>query len=222
MSVDPEDVQRAKREIQAIVQQIAELSRSDVSLDQFYDEFLNKVVTALAAAGGAVWTLSGGSLQLTYQINLRNTGLLENPIGQEQHGRLLHKTLESDEGLLVAPHSGHSVGSENLVSDKQDEHAAANPTDFLLVLMPVFNDQGPQGVVEVFQRPGSRPNTQRGYLRFLQQTCDIAGEYLRGRRLRHLADKQSLWEHSNRSPAWPTRRSTSARPPTPSPTRVAD
>lgn len=189
ISVDPEDVQRAKREIQSIVQQIAELSRTDTSIEQFYDEFLNKVVAALAAAGGAVWTLAPTGLQLTYQINLRNTGLVENPIGQEQHGRLLQRTLSSDEGLLVAPHSGTAMGT-----DDGDEHAAANPTEFLLVMVPVHNDQGPQGVVEVFQRPGARPATQRGYLRFLQQTCDLAGEFLRGRRLRHLAEKQSLWE----------------------------
>ncbi|QDU54858.1 efflux RND transporter periplasmic adaptor subunit [Aeoliella mucimassa] len=189
MSVDPEDVQRAKREIQAIVQQIAEMSRADVSVEQFYDEFLNKVVAALAAVGGAVWSLSGNGLQLTYQINLRNSGLVDNPIGQEQHGRLLQRTLASEEGLLVAPHSGAALDT-----DAADEHVAANPTEYLLVLVPVHNDQGPQGVVEVFQRPGARPATQRGYLRFLQQTCDLAGEFLRGRRLRHLAEKQTLWE----------------------------
>jgi multidrug efflux pump subunit AcrA (membrane-fusion protein) len=189
VSVDPEDVQRAKREIQTIVQQIAELSRTDTTIEQFYEEFLNKVVAALAAVGGAVWTVTSGGMQLTYQINLRSTGLVDNPIGQEQHGRLLQRTLASDEGLLVAPHSGSAAGTSD-----GDEHAAANATDYLLVMVPVHNDQGPQGVVEVFQRPGSRPATQRGYLRFLQQTCDLAGEFLRGRRLRHLAEKQGLWE----------------------------
>ena len=70
--MDDAAVQRAKREIQVIVQQIAELSRSDVSPDQYYEEFLNKVVSALAAVGGAVWTVSAtGQLQLGYQINLR-------------------------------------------------------------------------------------------------------------------------------------------------------
>src|SRR5690606_35771317 len=107
-------------EIQAIVQQIAELSRSDLSADQFYEAFLNKVVTALAALGGAVWTLGTSGFQLTYQINLRSTGLLENPIGQAQHGRLLQQSLTSSEGMLAAPHSGHAGGS-----DLDDEHAAA-------------------------------------------------------------------------------------------------
>ncbi|MEM6330884.1 MAG: hemolysin D, partial [Planctomycetota bacterium] len=189
-SPDPDAVQRAKREIQGIVQEIADLSRQDVAPERYYDEFLNKVVSALAAAGGAVWTLSdAGQLQLGYQINLRSTGLLENPIGQAQHGRLLGRAMAEPEGVLAPPHSGATGGA-----DTDDEQAAANPTDYLLVMAPVHNDQGVQGVVEVFQRPGARPATQRGYLRFMQQTCELAGDYLRGRRLAHLADKQSLWE----------------------------
>ncbi len=62
------------------------------------------------------------------------------------------------------------------------------------MLAPVLNDQGPQGVVEVFQRPGARVATQRGYLRFLLQVCEFAGEFLKFRRLSHLSEKQTLWE----------------------------
>lgn len=183
-------MQRAKREIQTIVRQIADLSRQEHPPDRFYEEFLQKIVSALAASGGAVWTLSDARhFQLSYQINLRETGLAQNPIGQEQHGRLLTKVLTDNEGVLVPPHSGAAGGT-----DSDDEHAAANPTDFLLVLAPVFNDEGVQGVVEVFQRPGARQATQQGYLRFLLQTCELAGDYLRGRRLKHLSSKQSLWE----------------------------
>ena len=188
-SVDAGEVERAKREIQGLVQEIAELSRTEIAQETFYDALLNKVVAALAAPGGAVWTMAEtGGLQLTYQINLRDTGLVENPIGQAQHGRLLRQVLEGTEGALVAPHSGSGDATEN------DPDAAANPTDFLLVLAPVFNDQGPQGVVEIFQRSGARTPTQRGYLRFLLQVCEFAGDFLKGHRLRHLADKQTLWE----------------------------
>lgn len=197
---DSDAVQRAKREIQAIVQQISELSRQDISPDRYYEEFLNKVVSALAAAGGAIWTVSDtGQLQLGYQINLRQTGLAENPIAQEQHGRLLHRVLTAptgpgfDEGLVVQPHSGFSSDGE-VVEASTGEHLPANATDFLLVLAPVHNDQGAQGVVEIFQRAGGRPQVQAGYLRFLLQVCQLAGDYLRGRRLAHLADKQTLWE----------------------------
>ncbi len=188
-SVDAHEVERAKREIQGLIQEISELSRSEISPADFYDAMLNKVVAALAAPGGAVWTVSeNGGLQLAYQINLRLTGLSENEVGQQQHGRLLHQVMSGSEGTLVAPHSGAGDATDS------DENAAANPTDFLLVLAPVHNDQGPQGVVEIFQRSGARITTQRGYLRFLLQVCEFAGDFLKARRLRHLSEKQSLWE----------------------------
>lgn len=181
-------MERAKREIQGLVQEIAELSRTEVSQADFYNALLNKVVAALAAPGGAVWTVAEtGGLQLAYQINLRETGLIDNQIGQAQHGRLLHQVLGSTEGALVAPHSGAGHAAD-------DTETAANPTEFLLVMAPVHNDQGPQGVVEVFQRAGARTATQRGYLRFLLQICEFAGDYLKSRRLQHLAEKQTLWE----------------------------
>ncbi|MFO0790436.1 MAG: HlyD family efflux transporter periplasmic adaptor subunit [Pirellulales bacterium] len=188
-SVDSEQVERAKREIQGLVQEIAELSRADISPADFYNAMLNKVVAALAAPGGAVWTLTdNGALQLTYQINLQQTGLIENQVGQQQHGRLLRQVLLGPDGALIAPHSGTGEVTDG------DEEAAANPTDFLLVLAPMRNDQGPQGVLEVFQRPGARITTQRGYLRFLMQVCEFAGDFLKAGRLRHLSEKQTLWE----------------------------
>lgn len=197
---DDDAIRRAKAEIQSIVRQITELSRQDISPERYYEEFLNKVVSALAAPGGAIWTVSEtGQIQLGYQINLRQTGLAENPIAQEQHGRLLHRILSAPvgpgfkEGAVVPPHSGFGADGE-VVEAASGEHLPANGTDYLLVLAPVHNDQGAQGVVEVFQRPGARPAVQQGYLNFLLQVCQLAGDYLRGRRLAHLADKQSLWE----------------------------
>lgn len=187
--MDAEQVERAKREIQSLVQEIAELSRTEIAPIDFYNAMLNKVVAALAAPGGAVWTMApSGGLQLAYQINLQQTGLIENQIGQQQHGRLLRQVLLGPDGALIAPHSGTGEATDT------DENAAANPTDFLLVLAPMRNDQGPQGVLEIFQRPGARLTTQRGYLRFLLQICEFAGDFLKAGRLKHLSEKQTLWE----------------------------
>jgi multidrug efflux pump subunit AcrA (membrane-fusion protein) len=192
--LDNDAVLRAKREIQGILQQLSELSRSGAPQDQFYEGFLNRVIAALAAVGGAVWTVSdSGMLQLAYQVNLRQTGLAEDPIAQAQHGRLLSRVMNAQKGEIVAPHSGFS-STGALIGSEEDDKAAANATDFLLILAPVHNDQGPQGVVEVFQRGGGRPQVQQGYLNFLHQTCQLAGDYLRSQRLRHLADKQSMWD----------------------------
>lgn len=187
--IGEEAVLRAKQEIQGLMHEIVDLSKTEVDPSQFYAAVIDKSVTALAAIGGVAWVQDeSGPLKLEYQVNLRQTGLAESQNAQIQHGRLLQQVLDKGEAILVPPHSG-TVGGED-----GDEQGAANPTEFLLVIAPIVSDRGVDGLVEIFQRPGARPTTQRGYLRFLNQVCEVAGEYVKTRRLRHFATKQSLWE----------------------------
>lgn len=184
-SLDPHLIEQTKQQIRSLVSEIAQLTKEEVSPEEFYGQFLTRVVSALAAIGGAVWTRNEeGRLALQYQINLQQTKLRENEEGQAQHGRLLYKALSVPEGLLVPPHSGAGeVGDE----------PAGNPTDFLLVLGPLRTDLETVGVLEVFQRSEAGPNTQKGYLRFLLQMCELAGDFLKSHQLRHFSDRQVLW-----------------------------
>ena len=58
-------------------------------------------------------------------------------------------------------------------------------------------DGNVEGVIEIFQRPDSQPATQRGYLRFLIQMCELAGEWLKTRKLKHFSDRHSLWAQAD-------------------------
>jgi len=188
-SPEEDAVQRAKQEIQGLVQEVVELSKSEIEPPEFYAALMDKSVAALAAIGGVVWMQEeGAGLQLEYQVNLRETGLAESETAQLQHGRLLQQVMEKGEPALIPPHSG--AGG----ADEGDAGAAANPTDYLLVIAPIISDRGVDGLVEIFQRSGARPTTQKGYLRFLKQICELAGEYVKSRRLRHFTHKQTLWE----------------------------
>lgn len=188
-SPDDEAILRAKQEIQSLVQEMVDLSKSDVDAEEFYAALVDKSVSALAAIGGVVWTIDEtAGFKLQYQMNLRESGLVNNPAAQMQHARLLEGIVKKGEPTLVAPHSGAGgVGDD-------DHHVAANPTDHLLVIAPISTDQGVDGLVEIFQRAGAKPSTQRGYMRFLLQMCELAGEYLKTQRLRHFVTKQTLWE----------------------------
>jgi hypothetical protein len=73
--------------------------------------------------------------------------------------------------MLVPPRSGFG-----------DNNRAGNPTDYLLVIEPLKTDLGALGIVEVFQRTEAGPATQRGYLRFLNQMCELAGDSVALRR----------------------------------------
>ncbi len=184
----PDDnlIEQTRRQIQALVGEISQLSRQNVAPGQFYGEFLNRVVSALAAIGGSIWTTGeNGQLALQYQINLQQTGLLADEEKQKTPQPAALQAAQqprlSANGVLVPPHSGFG----------DDE--AANPTEFLLVFGPLRTDLEMVGLVEIFQRAEAAPQVQQGYLRFLVQMCELAGDFLKSHQLRHFSDRQVLW-----------------------------
>lgn len=176
-------VQEMKHEIRSLVQEIAQLAQADISGDEFYAGALNRIVSAMAAVGGAFWAIDQEGFSVQYQVNLAQVALSSNETARVQHQRLLERVAESQQALLVPPRSGPPGESE-----------AANPTEQLLVLAPILFEGRSHGILEIFQRPGGGPTTQRGYLRFLAQMADLAGDFLKNHRLRQLQDRQQVWQ----------------------------
>ena len=185
-TVNAQTVEQTKQQIRSLVGEIAQLSKSDVSAEEYYAAFMQRIVSALAAVGGAVWLVSEGHRpELAYQINLSET-LLTPGDNAKRHLRLLNHIVQSGEPQLVPPLSGG-----------EGEDAGGNPTGYLLVLVPLASDGVIEGVIEVFQRSDSQPATQRGYLRFLIQMCELAGEWLKSRKLKHFSNRHSLWAQAD-------------------------
>ncbi|MGH7134668.1 MAG: Clp protease N-terminal domain-containing protein, partial [Pirellulales bacterium] len=160
-------IEQTKRQIRGMVAAIVELTKQDVKEADFFVAFLERVVACLAAKGGAIWMLGDdGSLELCYQFHLPETFLAELEESAEPHRRLLDEVLAAGIGSLVAPTSGSF------------ESRLGNPTDFLLILGTIKLLGSPQGVVEILQRPGAPPSTQCGYLKFVEQMCALADEYV--------------------------------------------
>ena len=187
-SVDAATIEQTKQQIRGLVQQIAQLSRSDVDAEQFYAEVLQKIVTALAAVGVAVWTITPDKrLKLDYQINIDRSLLQTDSEHAQKHLRLLQSVIQSGESKLAPPQSGG-----------EDPNSPGNPTNALLVLAPMQTDDSVEGVLEIFQRPDSQPASQQGYLRFLVQMSQLVGDWLKNRKLRTFSDRQSLWAEIDR------------------------
>ncbi len=186
-SVNAETIEQTKQQIRSLVSEISQLSKSDIGAEEYYAAFLQRVVSALAAVGGAIWLVEEGRrLQLAYQINLSQTLLDSSSDDAGKHLRLLNQVINSGEGNLFPPLSG-----------AVDEDAGGNPTRYLIVLSPLRNDGQVEGIIEIFQRPDSPPATQRGYLRFMEQMSELAGEWLKTQKLKQFSDKTSLWAQAD-------------------------
>jgi biotin carboxyl carrier protein len=185
--VSAETIEKTKQQIRGLVSEIAQLSKSDMGPEEFYSAFLQRVVQALAAVGGAVWVLGEGKKpQLSYQINISEKLLDKDSEDAGKHFRLLDYIASSNSGQLIPPLSGAA-----------DERMGGNPTRQLLVIHPLGHDNQVEGLLEIFQRADTQPATQRGYLQFVKQMCELAAEWFKNRKLRDLGDRSSLWSQAD-------------------------
>ena len=159
MTVNQQTVEETKAQIRGLVNEIAQLAKSGATPDEFYSGLLTRIITALAAAGGAIWLLDeNGKLRLQYQVNAEQKLLNQENGDGVKHHRLIERVARSGQSILVPPFSGTTDGE-----------GESNPTRYLLVLGSLQHDERQDGLIEVFQRPDTAPDTQKGYLRFVQQ-----------------------------------------------------
>ena len=188
-SINAETIEQTKQQIRGLVGEISQLSKSNLSPEEFYSAFLHRVIQALAAVGGAIWLVGEGRRpKLAYQINLSDTLLDSTSEEAVRHMQMLSQVLASNEAQLIPPLSGTSA-----------EGGAGNPTRYLLVLAPLQGEGEGQveGLVEIFQRPDAQPATQRGYMRFLLQMCELATEWTKSQKLKRFSDRHSLWAQAD-------------------------
>src|SRR4051794_5444719 len=182
-TIDPGLLEQTKNQIRKLVAEIADLAESDIQPPEFYVEFLNRAVAAVAASGGAFWLLDGrGSLKLQHQLEFRLTGLLDGRVRTQPHDALLGVMLQASQPQIIPP--GAAVeGMPN----------AGNPTQFALIIAPLMVDKQVVGLVEILMDPTRRAATQKSTLRFVSDLCDLAGQYLKNRQMRQMMSQQKLW-----------------------------
>ena len=182
-----DSIDKAKQQIRGLVGEISQISKSDMSPEEYHAAFLQRVIQALAAVGGAIWILGEGNRpQLSYQINLSPNLLEKDSDESGKHFRLLDYIIGSKQPQLIPP-----------MASAGDERMGGNPTNQLLVIAPLGHDGEVEGLIEIFQRADTQPATQRGYLRFLLQMTEVAGEWFKNRKLRQFTDRHSLWAQAD-------------------------
>jgi multidrug efflux pump subunit AcrA (membrane-fusion protein) len=185
--VDITLLEQTRKQINRLVEQIAQLSESDMSPSDYYGEFLQRVLSAVAAPAGAVWVRTPqGHLQLQYQVNLRTVGLDQNETDRQTHDELLRLAAQLGRPQLVPPHSGTGAGEDG-------KPPPGNPTKFVILLAPILVDKQVAGLVEVWQDADRNPNAQQGFLNFVARMAELASAYTRNHQLRQMVGQQALW-----------------------------
>ncbi len=182
-TIDPGLLEQTKNQIRQLVGEIAELAESDIQPAEFYVEFLNRAVAAVAASAGALWLLDGkGGLKLQYQLEFRVTGLMDGRVRTPPHDALL--------GCMVQAASPQIIPAGATVEGLPN---AGNPTNFALIIVPLTVDKQLVGLLEIVMDPSRKAATQKSTLRFVSDLSDLAGTYLKNRQMRQMMSQQKLW-----------------------------
>jgi multidrug efflux pump subunit AcrA (membrane-fusion protein) len=185
--IDINLIEQTRRQINRLVEEVARLSEQDLAPTDYYGEFLQRVLAAVAAPAGAVWLRTPqGHLQLQYQVNLRDVGLDRSEEDRQAHGELLRQAAQMARPLMLPPRSGTGAQEEG-------KPAAGNPTDKVILLAPILVDKQVAGLIEIWQDPERSPDAQRGFLQFLVRMAELASSYTRNHQLRQMVGQQALW-----------------------------
>jgi hypothetical protein len=185
--VDRAALEQTRKHVNRLFEEVGRLTELDIKPAEFYGEFLTRVLAGLMAPAGAVWICtSQGNLQLQHQINLRQIGLDASEGGKQGHDELLRHALRTARPLLVPPHSGTG-------NPEGGAAAAANSSDYLVLLAPVLVDDQVAALVEIWQFPDRHPEAAGGFLKFLTDMARLASIYTRNFQRRQMTGQQQLW-----------------------------
>ncbi|NND96950.1 MAG: HlyD family efflux transporter periplasmic adaptor subunit [Pirellulaceae bacterium] len=180
-------VNDTRREISEIVREVALAARSDRSTQDFFRLLVDRVLRAMAAEGVIIWHRNGDHANADF-LPLHSLGRLTHhtiePQSTAAHLRMLLE-IASEKQPVVVPATPGAI----------DPDVPANPTAVPVAVVPIESDPGANHVeylIEVFLEPEGGVATQRGYLRFVAQMADLAGEFLRSEQLRQLRRLRQL------------------------------
>jgi hypothetical protein len=180
-------VEQERQRVGRLLDEVARLTEAEVPAAGFFGEMLKRLLEALQAPAGAVWMRSAqGIIQLTCHINLKLSGHDKNEKARAMHEALLGQAFAQPKPQVVPPNSGQGEAVEGQVPP-------GNPSDYVLLLVPIVQDGQVEGVIEVWQNPNRPSNTFAGFLHYMGLMAELCGRYLRHQRMTKLTSQQQLW-----------------------------
>jgi len=185
--VDSQVIEQERRRLSRRLDEVARMCETDVPPPVFYGEMLKRLLESLAAPAGAIWAKTPqGNLQLQFQINMKEVGFDRDEQSREGHDELLRHAMMKPGPLHLPPRSGMGAHVEG-------KAAPGNPTDFLLLIVPIMLNEQAHGLIEVWQGANRPRNAVQGFLQFMNLMAELATRYQRNQMLGQMTGQQQLW-----------------------------
>jgi hypothetical protein len=185
--LEAQQVEQARRQVNQLAEEIAQLAEADLQPTAFYSEYLQRVYFATQGTAAAVWVKTPqGNMQLQCQINLKEAGIDRTPESKPMHDELLRQAVLQAKGGIIRPHYSHQFGGPN-------DPVAGNPTDYVILLVPILQEKQVIGLVEIWEHPNREPSVFQNLFQFLVRLAAFVSIFQRNHQLRTMLGQQDLW-----------------------------
>lgn len=164
------------RQIEDAFEAAGKLAGSALPPTEFYQQFLNRTLSAIDAPAGAVWLRTPqGFLQLACQENIDKVALDSRRGGRQCHNEVLRQVFQSapPRPVLLEPNGRMPAGA-----GEPGPVPPANLTDHFALFAPILTpDKQALGILEVFQDANHDPRMYPTYLNYTFQMAGYASQY---------------------------------------------
>lgn len=158
-----------KGRIRRLLSDVLTIAREEPQQEQMADALLSSAISALAAIGGSITTLSeNGQITPCHMVNRNHYSKMPTEFARFRRNAI-KLTWETSSPQCFEP------------DDESDAMALLNPSQQLMLYLPLkhADDEMPTAVMEIMQRPTVGPATRRGMMRFSTEMCDNVSKHFR-------------------------------------------
>jgi len=195
MATEAATIEAARTRIQRLVEQIAALSKAEISSEEFFGKFLERVAGAVDAKGGAVWLVGSraqdnkSEFQLCAQIDFPSSLFGTDESQRTAILKILTEVVRSKGAIILSP--THSDAAD--IAPPQG--GSANKTPYAFLHVPLMLSGQPIGVLQVWLQPYVQAKNFPEFVTFLNTLTPYVEQHLQSRRLSNLVLETQRLQH---------------------------
>lgn len=204
MSQEP-SIEAARLRIQRLVEEIAALSKRDLRSEEYFGQFLVRVVQACDAKGGAVWLVGQrgvdgkASFELAAQVEFESSLFQGDEAQRAVLLKMLSETVTTKQPHVLPPtHQQPQPEAAQLSTFQQaapQPPQSPNRTPYPFLHVPLHLKEQVLGVLQVWMQPYVQAAHYQEFATFLGSLAAHVEQHLQGRRLGNLVVEVNRLQH---------------------------
>ncbi|MEA3210797.1 MAG: hypothetical protein QOE70_3854 [Chthoniobacter sp.] len=201
-----QSIDAARMRIQRLVDEIAQLSKKELRSEEYFAQFVVRVVQACDAKGGAVWLVGQraadgkSSFELAAQVEFDSSLFQSDETQRAVILKMLTDTVVGKKPHVLPPaHQEAQAAPGSLQAQLEEAQpppaSSLNRTPYPFLHVPLYLKEQVLGVLQIWMQPYVVPAHYQEFATFLSSLATHVEQHLQGRRLGNLVVEVNRLQH---------------------------